>query len=149
MEYEIFRTLTRTAAAAIVVSATASLVEGQAPAAPAFTSRQALDGKAAYARSCASCHMPDLSGANEMPALKGTTFMAAWGARSTKELFDYMSSAMPYSAPPLRTEEYLAIEAFILEANGAPAGADPLTPETSVRIDRLPSPAALKEATER
>jgi mono/diheme cytochrome c family protein len=129
-------------AAALVASGGigAALVAGQAPPPAVFTAQQALDGKLAYARSCASCHMPDLSGSNEIPALKGPTFLATWGTRSTKEFFDYLSTAMPYSAPPLTTDEYAAITAFILETNGASAGTVPLTAATEAAIERLVAP---------
>lgn len=134
MDGTIIRTFACAAAAAALVTSGAALVAGQSPAAPVFTAQQARDGRAAYARSCASCHMPDLSGSNEIPALKGPTFMATWGPRSTKEFFDYLSTAMPYSAPSLTTGEYTAISAFILESNGAAAGPDPLTAATAVPI---------------
>jgi mono/diheme cytochrome c family protein len=139
MDRTIIRTFACAAAAAALVASGAALVAGQAPAPAVFTAQQARDGKAAYARSCASCHMPDLSGSNEIPALKGPTFTATWGARTTKDFFDYVSTAMPYSAPSLTTGEYTAITAYILESNGASAGTIPLTAATDVAIDGLVS----------
>jgi mono/diheme cytochrome c family protein len=92
----IFRTIATTAGIAAVIASGAVLVARQAPAAPVFTADQAGAGKAAYAKHCASCHMPDLTGNAETPALAGTPFIGTWGTRSTKELLDYMSAAMPY-----------------------------------------------------
>jgi len=115
----------------------------QVPAPPVFTAQQASAGKAAYAKNCASCHMPDLSGNAEIPALAGTAFITTWGTRSTKELFDYMSAAMPYGAPSLSVEAYTTITAYILQSNGAVAGDEGLTASTAVRIGSLkvPTPA--------
>ena len=130
------RTFTRITAVSALVASGAALVAGQqaAPAAPVFTAQQATAGKAAYAQSCASCHMPDLSGSNEMSALAGSPFMAAWGDRSTKELFDYISTAMPYGAPALKTAAYESIVAYILQFNGAAAGPSALSVATDVPI---------------
>jgi mono/diheme cytochrome c family protein len=111
------------------------LVTGQQPTPPpVFTEAQASAGRTDYASQCASCHMPDLSGNIEIPALAGKPFKDSWGKRSTKELVDYMSAAMPYGAPSLSMESYLAITAYILQFNGAPAGPDALTASTAVAI---------------
>ena len=102
------------------------LAARQAPAASVFTAEQATAGRAAYAKHCASCHMPDLTGNTEIPPLAGTAFIDTWGTRSTKDLFDYMSEAMPYGAPSLSVESYTSIIAYILQANGGVAGANAL-----------------------
>jgi len=103
-----------------------------------YTSAQASDGLAAYQTNCASCHLPDLAGRNEAPQLAGSNFINAWGARSTAELFRYMQSAMPPSnAGGLSDDVYASIVAFLLWANGAPAGNRPLTMTTPVRIDSV------------
>ena len=106
----------------------------QPPATPVFTAGQATAGRAVYAKQCASCHMPDLSGNMEYPPLAGAAFMAAWGTRSTKELYDYMAAAMPYGAPSLSADEYAGILAYILQSNGAVAGSDALSASTVVPI---------------
>ena len=109
----------------------------QVPAAPVFTAPQATAGKTVYAKNCASCHMPDLSGNAEIPALAGTAFMTTWGTRTTKELFDYMSAAMPYGSPSLSVEDYTTITAYILRSNGAVAGDQALSASTAVPIGSL------------
>ena len=111
------------------------------PVRSSFTATQATAGKAAYAKSCASCHMPDLSGNSEIPALAGPAFREMWGTRSTKELFDYMSAAMPYGAPSLTVAEYSAIVAYVLQVNGAVAGEEELTAATAVPIGSVTRPA--------
>jgi mono/diheme cytochrome c family protein len=126
--------------AAVVGSGVVLVAGQQAPAAPVFTVEQATAGRAAYARQCASCHMPDLSGNVEYPALAGTAFIDTWGTRSTKDLFDYMSAAMPYGAPSLSSDEYAAIVAYILQSNGAVAGAGVLSGSTVVPIRSVTAP---------
>ena len=99
-----------------------------------FTARQATEGKGAFAKHCASCHQSDLSGDNEIPALAGKAFMAMWGSRSTKDLFEYMSAAMPYGRAPLTEDAYLSILAYILESNGAVAGESEFSAATAAPI---------------
>jgi quinoprotein glucose dehydrogenase len=127
---------------AIAVWMTAVAIHAQPSPSAVFTQQQADAGRAAYAKNCAECHMPDLSGNNEKPPLAGATFMGTWSIRTTKELLDYMSGAMPFGGPSLDADTYLALTAFILNSNGAGAGSDTLTPSTAVRIGSLPCAAA-------
>src|SRR5689334_12964620 len=81
-----------------VIAVTASgvvLLSGQQASTPVFTTPQAAAGRTAYMANCSSCHLPDLGGRNEAPALAGPNFMNTWGRRTTKDLFDYMSATMP------------------------------------------------------
>ena len=93
--------------------------------------------------------MPDLRGNSEIPALAGPAFKEMWGTRSTKDLFDYMSAAMPYGASSLTTEAYTSIEAYILEFNGASAGADALRASTAVSIASLTRPGSGASAVQK
>jgi mono/diheme cytochrome c family protein len=104
---------------------------------PAFTAEQAAAGRVAYARNCASCHMPDLSGNGDIPQLSGEIFQSTWRKRSTKELVDYLSATMPPAGPRHGTETYLAISAYILHANGAVTGAQALDASTAVPLASL------------
>ena len=53
--------------------------------------------------------------------------MANWGGRPLSDLFDYLARAMPQSAPgTLTAQDNARLMAFILRANGAPAGNAPL-----------------------
>jgi mono/diheme cytochrome c family protein len=122
---------------ALVASRIVLVAEQPVPGARVFTSEQATTGRVAYANYCASCHMPDLTGNVEIPPLAGPTFAATWGARTTKDLFDYMSAAMPYGAPSLSMESYESIASYILQFNGAVAGTDSLTPLTVVSISSV------------
>ena len=116
------------------ITSSAKLAARAAPVESVFTADQAAAGRVEYAKHCASCHMPDLSGNTEIPALAGAAFIDTWGTRSTKDLFDYSAEAMPYGAPSLTRESYIAITAYILQANGGIAGATALSGATSVPI---------------
>src|SRR5258708_5934733 len=111
-----------------------AIVAGQPAPASVFTADQASSGSAVYAASCASCHMPDLAGRNEAPQLAGNNFMNTWRTRSTKDLVDFIQSTMPPTGENLGAQQYLAVTAYILQANGARAGATPLTAATAVPI---------------
>src|SRR5262245_24384567 len=103
-----------------------AIVSGQQSAGtPILTAEQAAAGRAAYQANCASCHMPDLGGRNEAPPLAGTNFTNTWGSRSTRDLFEYMSTTMPPSGSTLTPDQYAAITAYVLASNGAAAGTQP------------------------
>ncbi len=78
--------------------------------------------------------MADLAGRNEAPQLAGNNFMNTWRNRSTKDLFEFIQSTMPPTGENLSAAQYLAVTAYILQANGAPAGEAALTATTAVPI---------------
>jgi alcohol dehydrogenase (cytochrome c) len=102
-----------------------------------FTTAQAAAGRAAYQTTCATCHMADLGGRNEAPQLAGSNFMNTWRTRSTRDLLEFTQSTMPPSGESLPVEQYLNIISFILQSNGAAAGAQPFTPATTVPIGSI------------
>jgi alcohol dehydrogenase (cytochrome c) len=114
---------------------------GQQPAAPVYSAAQATSGRGVYDASCASCHMPDLAGRNEAPQLAGANFMNTWRSRSTRDLFEFIQSTMPPTGESLSADQYLAVTAFILQANGAAAGAQAFLPTTAVPIGSVASAA--------
>ena len=118
-----------------------AVVSGQAPRTAVYSADQASAGASVYAASCASCHMADLAGRNEAPQLAGANFMTAWRNRSTRDLFEFIQSTMPPTGDPLRPEQYLAVTAYILQANGAAAGAEALAATTAVPIGTVASGA--------
>jgi mono/diheme cytochrome c family protein len=139
MSVQMFRALALAATLGAVGVSGAVLFARQASES-VFTAEQAAAGRAAYAKHCASCHMPDLSGNTEIPPLAGAVFIGTWGSRSTKDLFDYSAEAMPYGAPSLSPESYTAITAYILQANGGVAGPSALTGSTAVPISSVTAP---------
>src|SRR4029079_1131376 len=110
---------------------------GQQPPPPVFNASQAASGTSVYAASCASCHMADLAGRNEAPQLAGNNFMNTWRNRSTKDLFEFIQSTMPPTGENLSAAQYLAVTAYILQANGAAAGEAALTATTAVPIGTI------------
>ncbi len=135
------------ATAALAVSGAVVMFAGQQGGAPVYSAEQAAAGRTAYQANCASCHLPDLGGRNEAPALAGPNFMSTWGTRTTKDLFDYMSATMPPSGSSLTEDQYASIVAFVLQSNGAAAGpqafsAATAVPISSVATGRAPQPAA-------
>src|SRR5947209_8592083 len=120
-----------------------------ATAQPPFTAAQMNAGRSAYQDNCASCHLPDLAGRNEAPQLSGGNFMLAWGGRSASALATYMQETMPPGNPgSLGKQTYLDIAAFVLEANGAKAGPQPLTASSTEPIKNAANgqmPTALHE----
>ena len=107
---------------------------GQQPPSSVYSADQAVAGGSVYAASCGSCHMADLAGRNEAPQLAGNNFMNTWRSRSTKDLFEFIQSTMPPTGENLATAQYLAVTAYILQANGAPAGPVALAATTAVPI---------------
>jgi hypothetical protein len=81
--------------------------------------------------------MPDLSGNAEIPPLAGEAFIGTWKSKTTKDLRDYMSAAMPYGGPSLEADTYTVIAAYILSTNGAVAGEEKLSESTAVAIGSL------------
>lgn len=127
-------------AAFVWFTAFAVVVAAEDRPTPVFTDQQAESGRTAYAKNCASCHMPDLSGNAEIPALAGGTFLDTWKSKTTKDLRDYMAAAMPYGGPSLDAETYTVITAYVLSTNGAIAGEQKLNAATSVQISDVIPP---------
>ncbi|MGH9473376.1 MAG: c-type cytochrome [Terriglobales bacterium] len=92
-----------------------------------YTAAQAARGAGDFTRSCASCHGDDLAGIDEAPALAGGQFLSDFDGLTAGALFDRIRNTMPQAAPKsLSAETYADILAYLLQANGFPAGAKPL-----------------------
>ena len=116
----------------LFTSACLCSVTGAAQGAGLYTTSQAQQGAAIYARQCAVCHGDTLAG-GAGPALKGMAFneMAASQHLTIKSLLDVTSRTMPLTAPgSLKQEEYAALTAFILQQSGFLAGDRPLSEES-------------------
>ena len=134
----------RTAAAAVVlVTGVVGLGAGQSPADGVYAAAQAAAGRAAYERECAVCHQSNLQGSFEAPQLAGESFLQFWADLSPRDLFDRIAGSMPPGqAGALTDEAYLDIVAYLLQANGAPAGSDALTASATVAIGSVAAGAS-------
>lgn len=97
-----------------------------------FTTSQANEGRELWAAACQSCHTPH----------SGVPFKNKWMGRDLSALFVYTRNEMPKSDPgSLSDEEYVQAIAFLLRANGMPAGAAPLPADSAalarIRFDSL------------
>ena len=107
---------------------------GQQGAAP-YTAQQADAGRTAYQTNCSGCHAADLSGIGNALPLSGLPFTSSWGNRTIADLVGFMEGAMPPNNPGgLGEQNYLNIAAFILQSNGARAGNQALTANSTVAI---------------
>ncbi len=88
-----------------------------------YAEAQAKRGEAGYAKSCAGCHGPDLTGVDAAPSLTGNEFNSGWNDLTLDDLFDRIRTTMPGDAPgSLSREQCADILAFILAKDGFPAG---------------------------
>jgi mono/diheme cytochrome c family protein len=126
-----------TGVAVALAGAGGGVVAGQAQPASVFTAEQATAGKAAYGRSCAGCHMPDLGGTPDAPPLAGSRFVDSWRTRTTKELFEFVSGAMPPGGSSMSPDTYAEILAYMFQSNGAPPGTTRFEPSTALPLDRV------------
>jgi alcohol dehydrogenase (cytochrome c) len=128
-------------AVALVLAGAGLFAAGQPSTvvAPPFTGAQAEAGRATFQANCASCHRDDLSGSRDAPPLAGEGFMNAWRNRTTRELLEYMQSAMPPTSPGTLGEQgYVNVLAHVLQVNGVQAGAQAMTAGTAIEIGTLP-----------
>jgi alcohol dehydrogenase (cytochrome c) len=124
-----------------IVPLAIAIAAGQRPATTGpYTTEQADAGRILYQANCAACHLPDLRGGNEAPPLAGHNFITAWRDRTTNDLFNRIRYTMPADNPgSMGDQSSASIVAFILQANGAPAGTRALTPTTAVPIGAVAS----------
>jgi mono/diheme cytochrome c family protein len=105
-----------------------------------YTSAQADKGKALFGDNCAKCHGGTLDGNDEIPALKGSHFMADWESQTVADLINRVHTTMPMDDPgKLNTESATSVVAYLLQQNQMPAGNTALNELTSshARIDAV------------
>ena len=111
----------------------------QMPVSP-FTAAQATAGRAVYDSTCAGCHMPNLEGRGEAPQLAGSQFMNSWGSRTARDLTAFVKASMPpLNAGSISDTDYVNVTAFLLQANGAMAGSQPLTATSGFTVRSVAS----------
>ena len=105
------------------------------PSAPVYTAAQAEAGRTAYTASCSGCHLRDLTGTFEAPQLAGSNFLNQWGDKTIGDLYAYLMATMPPTEPGRPGgQAMIDIVAYLLQANGASAGSQPLTPQTPASV---------------
>ena len=103
--------------------------QGDVPAAAASGADQVAIGAKLYGQHCADCHGANGEGTKGAPAVVGKTALPLdppAGAKhrkgqfhTAKDVFDFVKANMPANKPgSLTDEQYLAILAFDLNANG-------------------------------
>ena len=133
-----------TAIVAAMASAVTAAPKGRSTRSGIYSESQAAEGARVYAVRCAMCHGATLAGTVETPGLTGK-FMANWGGRPLGDLYDYLGRAMPQSAPgTLAPQANARLIAFLIKANGAPAGATPLPADSPVLHTMTLDPTPLR-----
>jgi S-disulfanyl-L-cysteine oxidoreductase SoxD len=128
----------------IAASVLVPLLVGLSVVAPSyagsFTAEQAEAGEQSYNSQCAQCHGRQLEGP-EAPGLAGQDVMGNWDTAGG--LFDFISVAMPPSAPgQLGEETYVNIVAYIMEFNGAVPDDTPLTSDRDYAVSLVAETSA-------
>lgn len=107
-----------------------------------FSGGQAARGGEVFASHCAVCHGSELTGGGGSPTLNGPDFLFGWSKKTTKELVEYIATNMPPGQGHSLTDpEYEDVAAYILSANGFPAGQSPLAAVASKPIGQPPEAA--------
>ena len=98
-----------------------------------YTAEQATRGQVSYNQTCARCHLNSLAGADESPALVGSTFLGNWNGLTVGALSERIRTTMPHDDPGTYGRQLVVdVVAYMLKMNGFPAGAVELPKETEV-----------------
>lgn len=102
-----------------------------------YSEEQAGRGKVVYESQCATCHGDALLGGGVAPALVGAGVIEAWSGQSVGTLYASIRTTMPAGEPAaLSPQHYIDIVAYLLQANGFPAGIRELSLEDRALLDR-------------
>lgn len=97
-----------------------------------YTEDQARRGEPLYETACAECHGSDLAGLEMAPGLLGGEFAWNWNGLTMGDLFERVRVSMPQADPSsVSRADKAAILAYLLQANGFPAGDVELGSRTS------------------
>jgi len=88
-----------------------------------FNKDQVERGRTAYNAQCARCHGETLGGGENSPALVDDVFFTIWDGKTVGALVEYVRLTMPSDGPgKISRKRCIDIAAFVLSANGFPAG---------------------------
>ena len=152
-------------AAAVLMMALAVYAQSNRTASPTghafYSAEQAQRGKVLYGQNCSTCHLETLkgncagetvapnsryvcTGAGNAPPLVGDAFMQRW--YSVGDLYARVRWSMPAgNVGGLSANDNLAIVAYLLQANGLPAGSalkDDVKTLKTLALKDQPAPAA-------
>jgi mono/diheme cytochrome c family protein len=95
-----------------------------------YSASQAGRGETSYVKACARCHQASLGGADQSPALAGPGFLGNWNGLTLGDLHDRIRTTMPPDSIGIVDRQLVAdVMAYLLKANGFPAGATDLSPD--------------------
>ena len=135
------RSLCGAAALLFVAMIASAVVAAQAPAGRtvwdgAYTDAQAERGALAFNQSCANCHA---TGEDGTRPVAGDKFWQTFTQKTVADMLSFLKTSMPNNSPgSLPAASYNDLAAFILKANGFPAGAAEVTPESVAGIQIIP-----------
>jgi mono/diheme cytochrome c family protein len=117
----------------LVLAPLAAFAAGRTVLDGVYTDAQAARGEAVYAEKCARCHEgADVDG----PPLTGTPFLDRWREDSLENLYTFVKTKMPQSAPgSLDAAAYADLVAVLLKHNDYPAGTKDLAAADMSAID--------------
>jgi mono/diheme cytochrome c family protein len=125
--------------AVVTLAALALVAFGAESAAPrsvwdgVFSAAQVQRGKKGYESQCARCHGETLGGGEDSPALVDQNFLKGWFGKSVGHLVEYTREEMPSDGPgKLSRRQCTDVVAFLLDANGFPAGPNELDPDVEI-----------------
>jgi len=88
-----------------------------------YNAEQAKRGQTVYDTKCAACH----DGGTMGPELWGDAFLTDWDQKTVGAFFTRIKDTMPEDAPgTLSDNDVLDVVAYVLQANGFPAGEKPM-----------------------
>ena len=111
-----------------------------------FTTERST-GRTAYNALCARCHGETLGGGETSPALVDDRFFQVWAGRTVGALVEYTRTTMPSDGPGrISRRRCIDIAAYLLSANGFPAGAHEFPTELDALPDHIPEPNDIQPA---
>ena len=106
-----------------------------------YSKEQADRGRKVYNAQCARCHGEGLLGGEGSPPLVDKDFLDKWSGKSVGELVEFTRKTMPSDGPgKVSRRNCTDIIAYLLSANGFPAGEKDLESDPEVLKDILIEP---------
>ena len=112
------------------------VLSAQSLATPNFTTAQAAQGRAAYERSCASCHGTNLDDGEFAPPLKGVEFRLRFGGKPLDALHEDVLRMPPTAPNSLGDAVRAQILAYLAQENGVTATNRELSTDAAVAARR-------------